>query len=106
MAAECYRCQEILAWLEKRERGRHIRCPICGLSYVKGRHWVLDEEGNLMNEDWQMSDQVAHCPSCGWEGMMKQAIFVEGNCFPFRCPSCGSIVAHRKAEEQLSLQSL
>jgi uncharacterized C2H2 Zn-finger protein len=30
---------------------------------------------------------------------MKDVAYLEGDCFPFRCPSCGGIVANRKGEE-------
>jgi predicted RNA-binding Zn-ribbon protein involved in translation (DUF1610 family) len=53
----------------------------------------------MIGEKWKESDRPAYCSSCNWSGAMKDVMFLEGDCFPFRCPSCGGIIANRKGEE-------
>ncbi|MDW5564304.1 MAG: hypothetical protein SA339_13900 [Methanomassiliicoccus sp.] len=93
---DCYRCQEIIAWLHGREKGRTVRCPICGKMYRKGINFVLDEDFRPMVDMWKRGDRPAHCISCDWHGPISSVKLNRNGSFPFRCPECGSIVADHK----------
>jgi len=99
MNDECHRCNEIIVWLHGQEQGRTVRCPICEASYTRGKYCILDEAGNLVSEVWQESDRPAYCTSCKWTGPMRLTRYLNDECFQFRCPECGAIVANRKGEE-------
>ena len=96
---KCHRCQEIIDWLHNQETGNTIRCPLCGMSYRKGIQWVLNNNGEPVNEDWRESIRPAYCTNCGWRGAMSDIVLMEGLCFPFRCPSCNSWISNRLGEE-------
>lgn len=85
--------------LQEEPVGHEAHCPICNILYVKGRQWVLDPEGFPVNEVWEMSVRPTYCTMCGWQGMMRDTQYVEGDCFPHRCPKCYAVVANRKGEE-------
>lgn len=99
MNNNCHRCREIVSWLEGRELGRTVRCPICEAMYTRGHNCVVDEAGRPVNEDREKSDRPAYCTACSWTGPMRSTKFLEDDCFPFRCPECGAVVANRKGEE-------
>lgn len=99
MGSDCHHCREIVSWLQSREPGRSVKCPICMTIYTRGQHCVVDEAGRPMNEDPTRSERPAYCTACSWSGPMRSAKLLENDCFPFRCPECGAVVANRKGEE-------
>ena len=86
MRSDCHCCQEIISWLEGREFGRTMRCPICEIMYTRGHHCVIDEAGRPVNEDRETSARPAYSTACGWSGSMRDATYLEDDCFPARCP--------------------
>ena len=96
MSPTCHQCPEIIKQLQREDQSQAARCPLCNRRYVKGRQWVLDEEGFIVNEIWEKSDRPAYCTLCNWAGPMRSTAFRVDDCFPHRCPMCGAVVANRK----------
>lgn len=99
MVHDCFQCKVMIKQLQLEEQGQKVKCPLCNRQYVKGRQWVLDEDGFTVNEVWEKSDRPTYCTKCNWTGPMRSTAYRADDCFPHRCPKCGAVVANRKGEE-------
>ncbi|NLT36695.1 MAG: hypothetical protein GXX95_00845 [Methanomassiliicoccus sp.] len=99
MSPACPQCHIIISILQQEVQGQNVRCPLCSRRYIKGWQWVFDEDGYPVNEIWQESDRPTYCTKCNWTGPMRLTVYLEGDCFPHRCPKCGAVVANWKGEE-------